>query len=176
MSECASLCRILHLLVKDREVRCLVSSLLFLALALLFLLFLREGIDHQELTVGWVPFGGQIGLILVWHENCTLEGLHDWNVNVGLVLLVATILRPGQVVPDRLDLLHLGLPGAVQSILRDQVELLAQCELRQRHHSWNFFSSRSDDLALFVFLFGRRLPARDLLDQVLGRIRRLRPS
>ena len=119
MSECASLCRILHLLVKVREVRCLVSSLLFLALALLFLLFLREGIDHQELTVGWVPFGGQIGLILVWHKNCTLEGLHHWNVNVSLVLLVTTILRPGQIVPDRLDLLHLGLPGAVQSILRD---------------------------------------------------------
>ena len=106
----------------------LASSPLFLALALLFLLFLREGINHQEFAVSWIPLGGQIGLVLVWHKNGTFKGLHDGYVNVGLVLLIAAVLRPGQIVPNRLYFLHLGLPGAIQGILGDKVEAFAESE------------------------------------------------
>lgn len=151
------------------------SSLLLLALSLLFLLLLREGVDHEELAVSRIPLRGQIRLVLVRHQNGTLERLHHGDVDVRLVFLVAAVLRPGKVVTNRLDFLHLHLPRAVQSILGDELEVLAQTELRKADDAVDLFGPR-DDLAVLVLLLGRRLPPWQLLDKFLLRVCGLWPS
>ena len=107
----------------------LVSSLLPL-LAFLTLLFLREGVHHQELAVGWIPLLLEISLHLVRHQHCFFERLHHWNVDMVLVLLVALQLRPSQVVTDGLDLLNALLTRAICRILGHEREGLGEREIR----------------------------------------------
>ena len=152
------------------------SSLLFLSFPLLFLLLLLgEWIDHEKLTIGWIPLGCQIRLVLIWHQYGPLKRLHDRYVDVGLIFLIATMLRPGQIVPYRLNLLHLRLPGAVQRVLRNQIKVLAQGELGQAGDPLDLLHARINNLTVFVLLFRRWLPAWELLYQVFLGLGGLRP-
>ena len=76
---------------------------LLLLFTLLLLLFLREGILHEELSIGWVPPVFVLGsirertswvrliltLVLVWHKNGSLECFHQWDTDVFLFVLSA---------------------------------------------------------------------------------------
>ena len=153
------------------------SSLLLFALALLLFLFLREGVHHQELTVSWIPLCGQVCLVLIWHQHCTFQCFHVWNVDISFILFMAWVLRSGQVVPDRHYFFHLGLSSTVDRIFGNKIELFTEAKLRQAGHSLDFFRlARRDDLTFFVFLLRRWLPSRQFLDEVLSSVRCLRPS
>ena len=162
------------------------SSSLFSLLALLLLLFLWEGVHHQEFAVSWIPLRSQIRLVLVWHQNRTFKRFHDRDVDVSFVFFVTTILRLGQVVTNRLNFLHLDLPGAVKSILRDMVD--TPCELLDREavlrgsefgqglNSGDLFDSWCEWLTILTFLLRRWLPAWEPLDQVFSRVGSQWPS
>lgn len=78
------------------------SSLLLFALsfALLLFLFLWERVNHKEFSIGWIPLGCQISLMLVWHEDSTFECLHVRDVDVRLVFLIAANMRSCQIVTN----------------------------------------------------------------------------
>ena len=152
------------------------SSLFLFAFALLLFLFLGEGVHHEELAVSWIPFGSEVGLVLVWHEDGPLQRLHVRYVYVGLVLLVAWVLGSRQIVSYRHYLFHLRLPSAVNRILRHKVELFAEGEVWQAGNPLDLFDFGRDDLTVLVFLLGGRLPPGQLFDQILGCVGGLRPS
>lgn len=91
------------------------QSLLLLAL-LLFLLF-RVGVHHQELSISWIPLDLQVVKVLALHEDGALERLHVGDLDWLVLHLVVLCRRPRQIVPYRLDFLHLLLAHAVHLVL-----------------------------------------------------------
>ena len=108
------------------------DSSLLAFLALLCLLLLGEGVDHKEFAVSWIPLLLKVTLLLIWHEHGPFESLHDRNVDIVLILLIALVIWPGQIVANGLDLLKSLLTRAISSILRYKVEALRQIEVWQR--------------------------------------------
>ena len=102
------------------------TSFLF-ALALFlssFLLLLREGVFHEELSVSRILFETKIVLMFVWHKYGALKRFHHRDIDVGLVFLITLGVRLRQVVSYRLNLFKLLLSHTVSSILRDVVKIL----------------------------------------------------
>ena len=115
------------------------SSLALLFLSLLLLLFLREGVDHEELAISRIPLSRDVGLVLARHHNSTFESLHMWNIDVGLIFLGTRYMGPREEVPDRMDLFQLLLSSTVHSILRNEVEIFGNSEFREERNTWLIF-------------------------------------
>ena len=94
------------------------SLLAFLALSLFPLLFGRERIFHQEMTVGRILLGCKVGLDLFWQHDGSFECLHMRYIHVGLVFFLPFGMWPSQVVSYRGDLLKLLHASAISAILR----------------------------------------------------------